>query len=735
MRKSLCAALLLAAVAVPPSWAAPRPADDAFLEQYAATYRFRLGRPSEITVSPDGGVLFLRSGPRSFVKDLYAWDPSTDKERALLTAEQVLKGADENLSAAELARRERQRSTARGIASYSLSQDGSLILVPLAERLFLVERATGRVRELPLGPGGIIDPRFSPNGRAAAFVRGNELYTVDVASPTAQRLTMDSSKTISNGAAEFVAQEEMDRREGYWWSPDSRFLAYQQTDVSEVEEFHIGDLKNPEKEPDSWPYPRAGKANAHVRLGVIPAAGGPTVWLRWDAERYPYLAKVVWEKDAPLTLLVQNRAQTEERLLAADPADGSTRTLLVKRDEAWLNIDAQMPRWLPGGRQFLWSSESAGFPRLELRNADGSLSRELTSRELNYRELSGIDGARAAYVLGGPEPTERHLYRIPLDSKRAPRLLTKERGWHSAVLPGHGAVKDFVLTSSPISGPLIYRVLAADGRAIGQLNSKAEAPPFEPAIELASAGQEEFRSVLVRPRNFVPGRRYPVIVEVYGGPRYSQVRAAGRFYLLEQWIADQGYIVVSIDGRGTPGRGRAWERAIKGNFIRHPLEDQVAALKALGEKYKELDLSRVGIFGWSFGGYFTSMAVLQRPDVFHAGIAGAPVTDWRDYDTHYTERYMGLPDENKSGYDDSSVLTHAPKLSRPLLIIHGTTDDNVYFLHALKLSDALFRAGKRHEFLPLVGFTHMVHDPLAMTRLYEAMMDFFARSLPPAAAR
>jgi len=240
-----------------------------------------------------------------------------------------------------------------------------------------------------------------------------------------------------------------------------------------------------------------------------------------------------------------------------------------------------------------------------------------------------------------------------------------------------------------------------------------------------------FHAVLVRPRNFDSRRRYPVIASVYGGPHAQTVVAAPSAYLLQQWIADHGFIVVSIDGRGTPSRGRSWERVIKGNLIDIPLNDQVAGLKTLGKKYRELDLDRVGIYGWSFGGYFSAMAVMRRPDVFDVGVAGAPVSEWLDYDTHYTERYLGLLDANPTGYVDSSVLTYAKELEKPLLLIHGTADDNVYFSHSLKMSNALFRAGKVHDFLALSDFTHMVADPLVTTRLYQRIVDYFLKHLAP----
>lgn len=721
----IAAALLL--LAFSPS--ARAETDPGFLEQYAATYRFSLGRPSAIKLTPDGReVLFLRSAPRSFVRDLYAFDVATGKERVLLTAAQILKGAQETLSPEEKARRERQRSAARGIASYDLSLDGRRLLVPLSGRLFVVERETGRVQELDSPSNNRLTPRFSPSGDAVALVHDGELYAVDLSSPVERRLTVDASSAVTNGLAEFIAQEEMDRFDGFWWSPDGRYLAYQQTDVTGMEEFHIADLKNPESEPQSWPYPRAGKKNARVRLGVVAAAGGKTTWIDWDREKYPYLATVKWEKNAPLTLLVQNRRQTEEVLLTADPATGATTPLLTEKDDAWLNLDQKFPYWLPDGKSFLWATERRGGWQLERRARDGKPLKTLNETALNLRDLLDVDADKnAVYALAGEDPTQTHLYVLPLDGKGAPRKLSDEPGYHSAEFSrDHGTYVQF------FSGADLKRsqtVRGRDGALRGELLSLAEKPPFTPNVELTSVGARAFHAALIRPRDFVPGRRYPVIVNVYGGPGQAMVTTSSFAYLLPQWIADHGYIVVTLDGRGTPGRGHDWERAIRGNLIKAPLEDQADGLKALGEKYPELDMTRVGVYGWSFGGYFSAMAAMRRPDVFAAGVAGAPVADWADYDTHYTERYMGLPEENPAGYADASVLTHAPSLTRPLMIIHGTTDDNVYFLHSLKMSDALFRAGKRHEFMPLVGFTHVVPDPLVTSRLYALILDYFDRNL------
>jgi dipeptidyl-peptidase-4 len=709
-----------------------------FLEQYASTHRFQLGHPTGFRITPDGdAVLFLRSGPRSFVNDLWVLDVATGQERVLVTAEHILQGAEELLSAEERARRERMRLAARGIVSFDLSPDGRTLLVPLSGRLFLVDRTRigqgGAIRELVSRAGVPIDPRFSPDGRWIAVVRDGDLYVIDVATGRERRLTTRTHEHIEHGTAEFVAQEEMGRLEGYWWSPDSRMLLVQITDTSGVESMHIVDPMHPQQPPREVPYPRPGMANAVVELGLVPVSGGRMRRVSWDRERYPYLATVRWSAGAPITLLVQDRLQQEEVLLAVDPTTLTTTTLLTERDPAWLNLDQDMPRWIENGRRFLWTSERDGEWRLELRARDGSWIRALTPGGFGYHKLVAVDErSGTVWVTASSEPTEMHVWRIALDGEREPERMTHERGVHDAVVAGNGAI--WVHTARLLGTPRVTTVRRSDGTEIARIRSVAEEPPFAPHVTIERVGEREFRAAIVRPRHFDAARRYPVLVNVYGGPGVRHVTAERDRWLLHQWFADHGFLVVAFDGRGTPGRGREFERAIRGDLIGVPLEDQVAALRACAAAHPEMDLERVGIYGWSFGGYFAAMAVLQRPDVYRAAVAGAPVSEWRDYDTHYTERYLGLPEpEGQDGpYRRSSVLTYASRMGgeqRPLLIVHGTADDNVYFSHAIKLSDALFRAGRRHELLPLAGLTHMVPDPIVTQRLQTRIIEFFRTHL------
>lgn len=702
-----------------------------FLAQYAATRRFGAGRPASIKVTPTGdAVLFLRSGPRSFVQDLFAFDTTTGQERVLLTADRILQGAEEHLTPEEKARRERMRQSARGITSYQLSKDGGRILITLSGRMYVIERRSGEVTPLPEEGGFPLDPQFSPDASKVACVREGELYVIHIADETQTKLTSGAGRDITHGLSEFVAQEEMGRFHGYWWSPDSERIVFQRTDTSRVERLHIMELTHPEQSPQDWPYPKPGKANAQVALGIISANGGETTWVPWDGEAYPYLAMVTWMENSPLTILVQNRPQTEELLLSVDHTTGYSTTLLKETDPAWINLDQDMPHWLEDGSAFLWTTERNGAWQLELRGRNGALVRSLTPTDFRFKGFVSCDNrVRNVYMSGGEDPTQTQVFRASLVLEQ-PHLsqVSSGPGSHSFTFAHDHSV--YVHTHSGIDGKEQIVVRRADGSEVGRLTSVAEEPPFVPHVELTTVGGDPlFYAAIIRPRDFNPGLKYPVIVSVYGGPHGQMVSASPRRYLLNQWMADHGFIVVTIDGRGTPNRGREWERAIKGDLIKIPLQDQVTALQWLGNQYRELDLSRVGIHGGSFGGYFTAHAVMQRPDVYHAGVAVASVCDWLDYDTHYTERYMGMPEENPDGYQNAAVQTYADRLERPLLIIHGTADDNVYFLHSLKMSDALFRAGKHHEFLPLGGFTHMVPDPLVTQRLNTGILSFFKEHL------
>jgi dipeptidyl-peptidase-4 len=707
----------------------PQLTNTRYLRNHAETRGFMLGRPAKAVPTPDGkAVLFLRAQARVPKLQLYEFDVSTGRTRELLTPAQVLKGAEEKLSPEEKARRERMRVSVGGFTDFQLSKDGSRILLSLSGKLYLVERATGAVRQLNTGTGTLVDPKFSPDGKSLAYVLDYDVFVFDLATQTERRVTTGGTDKLRHGLAEFVAQEEMDRFSGYWWSPDSRFIAYEESDHEGVEVWHVADAAKPDVSPFASYYPRPGKNNVKVRFGVVPVAGGDTVWINWDRERYPYLTSVRWDKHGPLTLAVQTRDQHELVLLEADAASGRTTALLTERDAAWVSVRQDVPRWLPDGRGFVWASETAAGWRLEWRGRSGELRRVLVDASAGFRSLEEINAESGEiFFTARTNPTQTQLFRVSLDGD-APMALTREPGIHSASFNEGSAIH--VRSASALRAMPRSAVHRADGSVVGELPSVAEIPPFVPRVEMTKVGAGSgFYAALVRPQKFDSKKRYPVIVNVYGGPLHpsssGMVTASMERWLLAQWLADQGFIVVSLDGRGTPAREHDWERAVGKHFGSVPLDDQVAGLQALGEKYRELDLNRVGIYGWSFGGYLSALGVLRRPDVFKAAVAGAPPTDWLDYDTHYTERYLGLPDTDADAYKEASLLTYAAGLKRPLLLIHGTGDDNVYFRHTLKLADALFRAGKDFELLPLSSMTHMTPDPVVTERLYSRIAGFF----------
>lgn len=705
--------------------------DLAFLERYALTRGFRSGQPASVRIPRDGSeVLFLRSGARDRTQSLWSFDPRTGEEREVLTGARLLGGGQESLSPEERARRERLRMTARGLSSFELSQDGRRLLVPYSGRLFVVERPGYVVHEVPapLGAAPADAAHLSPDGTRIALVRAGALCVADVASGLERVIAAPESSEVSYGLAEFVAQEEMDRFDGHWWSPDGQSLVVQRTDHTGVERLRIMDPANPTQAPEANPYPRPGKRNDDVRLAIHPLAGGAPIPVQWDREAWPYLCRVVWPKAGPLTIYVMDRRQQQATLLRVDPVTGTTAPLLGERDAAWINLPSGAPAWLADGRSFLWLAErDDSGPWLELQSADAT-SRRLTPPGLRVRELVAVDEARAtAWVLASDEPTETHLWAVDLKKPWGARRVDETPGQEGVVFAPGGALR--VRTVTPVQGVTRWRVENPAGKWLGELRSVAESPGAEPVVEWTQVGPDSLRAFVIRPRDFKPGQRYPVIDWAYAGPHSQRVMLGSRRYLLEQWLADQGFIVVTVDGRGTPGRGRTFERAIRGDFIGPAIEDHRTALRELAARHPEMDATRVGAFGWSFGGYYAAQSVLHAPDVYRAAVAGAPVVDWHDYDTFYTERYLGVPPQDSAAYTRSSVLLKAAGLERPLLVIHGTADDNVYFVHSLKLADALNKANRPWTFLPLPGQTHVVSAPEQVRQVYTRALEFFQRTL------
>jgi dipeptidyl-peptidase 4 len=736
------AAMLLTAAVVPAADPTPgKSVDTTFLKQYAETRGFTLGRPQKPKISPDGKtVLFLRSDPSAPKLKLFEFEVSTAQTKELLSPEALLKGADENLSPEEKARRERMRVSVGGFADYHLDPVGTNILLMLSGKLYVFERATGKATELKTGNGPIVDPKWSPDGKKIAYVRGFDVAVYDLAAGKETMVTTGGTLVKTHGIAEFVAQEEMARFSGYWWSPNSKFIAYEVADHTGVETWYVADPLKPNQKPAEQYYPRPGKKNVAVKLGIIPVEGGETVWVEWDYERYEYLAAVRWEDLGPLTMQVQDRKQQKLLLLSVDPTSGKTKQMLEEKDAAWINLSQDGPRFNSVLGGFVWlGADLSGNTEIQLRNPNGTPSIVLVPSQSNPDAIQSVYSLQSSTFIiytGSLDPTTKQVFRhsnvilqpvFPGSDKD--ELLSPEQGISSGSFGKNGG--PYAITSTTLKVMPRTVVFSRENVRVGELPSVGAEPSFTPNVSVIKVGGADgYYCAVIRPKNFDPKKKYPVIVDVYGGPKHLHVIQAMRNWLVPQWLADQGFIVVAIDNRGTPGRGREWERSVYQKFGTVPIDDQVKGLHALCDKFPELDRDRVGIVGWSFGGYNAANGVLRRPDVFKAAVAGAPVTDWEDYDTHYTERYMGLLPESKAAYDEASLIPLAKGLQRPLMLVHGTADDNVYYRHTLKLSDALFRAGKDFESVALPGVTHMYSaDPTVMERLWSKSAAFFKQHL------
>ena len=702
--------------------------DVEFLHEYAETRRYLSGRPVSVKVTPGGkSALFLRSEAKSAAQMLFELDLTTKATKVLLTPEQVLAGAAEQLTAAEKARLERQRVSARGFTSYQLSQDGARMLVGLSGKLYVVERATAKATELKTGPGACIDPKFSPDGKYVAYVRDFDVHVIELSKNVEKRVTKGGTEAKPHGLAEFVAQEEMSRFSGYWFSPDSKSIVFQETDHTGVEVFGVPDPTRPEQAPERFFYPRAGKTNASVKVGVVAITGGAVKWIEWDVEDFPYLCSVVW-KDGPLTLVVQNREQTKEQVLTVDAKTFQSKVLLIENDDAWINLNQDFPLWWKDVG-FFWMTERNGGVEIELRKPDGGLAASWVKPAAGFGLLVGFAPAtKTMFFTGGPNPTAALLYKV-VDGG-APELV-KTPGEALSQIVGKLTGGDGYVALSHTSTKAMPKhvVMRVDGSDVIEVPSVAIEPSLKVQTEIFQLENDGPWAAVIRPQSFVKGQKLPVILNVYGGPHHIEVLQVTRENLVLQWLANQGFIVVKVDGRGTPRRTRAWERAIAKDFATPTAADQVLGLQQLAKRVPEMDLSRVGVYGWSFGGSMAGLLAMAKGDVFKSAVAGAPVVDWRDYDTFYTERYLGLPDAQPKAYEVSSLLSYVKDAKRPMLLIHGTADDNVYFLHTLKLSDALFKAGKPHSVLPLTNFTHMVPDPLVTERLWERIATWFKETL------
>ncbi|MFF9492186.1 S9 family peptidase [Streptomyces flaveolus] len=698
---------------------------DSFPKRHARTQRFTLGAPRSFTVAPDGSrVAFLRSGSGTDrANSLWVLDVADGGERVAADPRALLGGAEERLSAEERARRERSREGGAGIVGYATDAAVELASFALSGRLFTAELRAGTARELPT-PGPVIDPRPSPDGRHVAYVARGALRVVGAEGDGDRALAEPDAEGVSYGLAEFIAAEEMGRARGFWWGPESDRLLVARVDDTPVRRWWISDPAHPGRDPQHVPYPAAGTANADVRLFVIGLDGGRTEVL-WDRARYPYLARVHWSAAGAPLILVQARDQRSQLFLAVDTASGATRMVHADEDPIWLELFPGVPCWSPSG-QLVRIADEGGARVLAVGE------RPLTGAQLHLRAVLDVSGddvlvsASAGEDAADAETGEVHVYRV---NELGVERVSQEPGVHSAVRAGGVTV----LVSATLDRPGARAQVLRDGKPVATVASHAEHPGLSPRVTLTQGGARRVPCAVLMPTDYHGDTSLPVLLDPYGGPHGQRVVAAHNAHLTSQWFADQGFAVVVADGRGTPGRSPAWEKAVKDDVAAVVLQDQVDALQALAADFP-LDLNRVAVRGWSFGGYLAALAALRRPDVFHAAIVGAPVTDLRLYDTHYQERYIGHPDEQPEVYRRNSViddagLVDAAEPHRPMMIIHGLADDNVVVAHSLRLSSALLAAGRPHEVLPLSGVTHMTPQEEVAENLLRLQVDFLKRSL------
>jgi dipeptidyl-peptidase-4 len=689
---------------------------ESFPRRQARTRRFSLGVPRGFTISPDGSrVLFLRSrGGTDPVTCLWALDTATGAETLLADPLRLGAADEENLPAEERARRERTREQAGGIVGYACDKACDVIAFALQGELYLVEPGSHAPRHVST-PGGVFDPRPDPQGARVAYLSGGGLWLYDRSTGTSTALAEPESDTVRYGAADFVAAEEMGRMRGYWWAPDGGALLVARTDDAPVQRWHVADAANPERPPTTLAYPAAGTANPVTELYVYAQSGSRTA-VDWNPGGEEYLADVTWSAAGAL-ITVQPRDQRALRVLEVDVVTGSVEPLLENTDERWVDIVPGVPAHL--GDDLVWTLDLDDARRLLV---EGEV---VTPADVRVKAVLDADGDTVLFTATPADaPGDVRLY--TWSAAGGVQSLTDEPGVFSG---RRRAGVTVVAGQRPDADGTAVEVRRPDGSVV-PIASLAEPAGLDPKVLTVDTGAGP-RTVVLLPTGHRPGTKLPVLMDPYGGPHAQRVLSARGAYLTSQWFADQGFAVVVADGRGTPGRGADYERAVLGDLAAPVLEDQVTALHAAAAEHPDLDLERVGIRGWSFGGYLAALAVLRRPDVFHVGVAGAPVTDWALYDTHYTERYLGHPDSEPDAYRRSSLIEDAPKLTRPLLLIHGLADDNVVAAHTLRLSSALLAAGRPHTVLPLSGVTHMTPQEEVAENLLLLQVDFLKSALRP----
>ena len=696
--------------------------------------------------SPDGKLVsfFLRSGEGAGARtDIWAMDAETGQRRLLVDADTLT----EMIPLASAAQNQKTGMGRVAPQRYLWSPKGDALLFVSQGHLYWFDLKTKKSKPLAAagapekdgGKAAIGDPKISPDGRWVSFVRNYDLWLVSVATGQERQLTHGGREELMNGQLDWVYPEELGIRTAYWWSPDSTQIALLQMDERPVTQYPLVDYLSYTGKTEKMRYPKAGDLNPIVRVGVVPVSAGEKAagprWMDLGHETDIYLARVDWLRDSKrLALQRLNRVQTKLELLLVDTGSGQSHVILTEKDKFWVNVHDDL-YFFADGERFLWSSEGDGFRHLYLYDLSGKQLKQLTRGNWEVTSLAGVDEKHRQVYFSATEksPLERHLYRVSLEDGALGRI-TRQDGTHTIHLAPDAA--HFVDTFSNTMTPPRQDLLRADGVSVAAINENKVPELARYALvrpeffTVPGADGTPLHAMLIKPANFDPAHKHPVIVHLYGGPHAQVVRDAwgGANFLWHQMLAQKGFLIFSVDNRGMAGRGHDFETPIYHRMAQTELADQLAGVNYL-KSLPYVDGSRLGIWGWSYGGYMTCYAMLNAADVFKAGFAGAPVTDWRQYDTIYTERYMGLPKENEEGYKQSSPVTHAAKLKGKLLIAAGTGDDNVHFANTAQLAEEFIKAGRYAEIQIYPGRGHGISDPTARVHIFRRVARFFSDNL------
>jgi len=709
-----------------------------------------------LKITPDGSrITYLEAKPHDKDRlDLWVYDVAQRQARLLVDSDTLAPpGREARLTTEELARRERQRTAAlSGIVEYAAAPSGRAILFPLNGRLFYVDldkSAADAVRPIMPSQGAVTDATVSPRGGFLGYVREQNLFVYDLGLGRETALTSDGGGAVKNGMAEFVAQEEMRRNTGYWWSPDDAHIAYARVDetaVPLVQRFEVGDH---DVVTVSQRYPTAGSDNALVQLAVVDIHSGKTTWIDLGPDSDFYLARVNWLPDGK-TLAIQRESRDQRRLdlLFADIATGATRIVLTETSHSWIELNDELT-FLARSRQFIWGSSRDGYEHLYLYDDGGRLVRRLTAGAWNVTDLHGravkrVDEERRLvyFAANAGNPTERHLFVTSLDTNRPAQVgrVTRDAGLHAVQM--HPAADFYVDTFTSHTQPPQVGLFGLDGGLITYLadNRLDDTHPDGPYV--AENAREEFGTLtaadgqtlwyrLFKPSNFDASKRHPAIVQVYGGPGVQSVMDNWSGGSFTQILTRAGYVVFQLDNRGSAFRGTAFQAPIHGRLGAVEVADQVEGARWLAEQ-GYVDPARIGVWGWSYGGYMTLMLMFKAPEIFRAGVAGAPATDWALYDTHYTERYLGRPQDNPAGYEASSVFPYVNHLNGKLLLMHGMADDNVLFANSTQLMRRLQDLGKPFDLMLYPGAKHGLLRQHDGRHAYAMIKRFFDENLAAA---